>query len=151
MTNPMITFHNFVNKPKIAHKSFTFTMAMSQLFPPSTLKRSNNYSGTLTLGDMTTCSFKTVWIAHQTKHQMPLRPGFSNHWWSWDNIQRNVFTSICFRIMELTYAATYATCTAYKTSSERVKTMWNVWQGLCNTPHWPYAKSTYLRHTRYLM
>jgi len=60
MTKPMITFHNFVNKPKIAHKLFTFTMAMSQLFPPSTLKRSNYYFGTLTLGDMMPCSLKTV-------------------------------------------------------------------------------------------
>ena len=87
MTKPMITFYNFVNKPKIAHKSFTFTMVMSQMFPPSTLKRSNNYSGTLPLGDMTDTVFlqksvtrsldkasNAVWIL---KSLMKLGPTFN--------------------------------------------------------------------------
>jgi hypothetical protein len=53
MTKPIFTFPNFVNKHKTVHTSFTRTMTMSQLFPPSTLQRSNYYSSTLTLGDMT--------------------------------------------------------------------------------------------------
>jgi hypothetical protein len=150
----MATFHNFVNVPTIA-RSFPCTMTLSQLFPPSTLKRSN-YSGTLTHGDVTPYSFKTLWSTHRTQHHMPY------------NLDSQIIYINHLMKLGLTFNKMFSTVTASESWNKLLlprmqhvqhmrpalkwlKTMWNVWQGLCNTPHWPYTESTYLRHTWYLM
>ena len=148
----MITFHNLVNKLQVAHKSFTCTMAVTAA---STL---NTQVVQKLLWYLDPQRYDIMFLQicanrSEDKASYVVWPWSSNHWYKSSdevrtNIQGYVFNSICFRIIETTSAAMYVTCTTYKTSSKRVKTMRNVWQGLCNTPHWPYTRSTYLRHTR---
>lgn len=79
-----------------------------------------------------------VWPAHRTQHQMPCHPDSQT-----SDINHLMKSGPTFNKM----------LSAVSASESRNKLMLmystrDVWRGSCNTPHWPYAKSTYLRHAR---